>query len=735
MATTTLDTITIPLTGETVSLKLPPRLQALRGRALAAQRMPQPPAPETSVISRLQVAYELADARAWAAHTDEEDWLIWRARRCAGRLAAMPFDLEPGELLPGKPSFRQSPGDEQGALGAAREVLATIPPYPGGDSGHFHPDYEKLLRVGVRGLLHEIGERSRRPDLTEEQGHFYAACRIVMQALSEFIARCGDECAAMADTDPEGAEDWREVAEACRHIATEPPRTFREAIQLMFLAEIALWFAEDHGLTSPGRLDQTLWPFYQADRAAGRLTPQRALELLSCLFIQMNRILWPGSAVAAMVGGRDREGRNVTNELTYLTLAARMATRLVYPTVGLAWHEGTPGELTDFAVEMLATGVGDPAFFNDELIPLGLRDHGVSEPDSFNYMNSTCVEIKVCGASNMWVTAPYFNCPQGLLDVLGDIAAGRVPAPGTFDELQEGVRANLAAKVAQAAANLDAVWQRRAVHACFPLASCLISDCLEKGQDFDRGGARYNWVENSFVGLANLVDSLITVRELVYGSGELTLTDLWAALQADFAGYEDLRQRLQHRLPHYGNNLEEADALAAEWACFLMDTTEANTVGPHRYVPGFFCWVMHERMGSETGATPDGRHAGWPLADGAGGAQGREVSGPTAAVLSTTCWPHRRVLGGLVHNAKFPSTIFRTAEDRQALRAIIETYLRRGGFEMQVNVVGQETLLAAREHPEQYEDLLVRVAGYSDYFVHLCDKMQQEVIARAEHRL
>jgi formate C-acetyltransferase len=737
--TTLPDTIAIPLIGDAVSLELPPRLQALRERALAVQREPQPPIPELT----------LADARAWSAHTEDEHWLIWRARRCAERLASLPFDLEPGELVPGKPRFRHPSAEEQPALANAAQILSTMPPFPGGDTGHFHPDYDTLFRRGIGGLQHEIAAHLRRckagtcrealslpkgapPD---EQAVFYEACRIVMQAFSGFIARCGEECAAMAEQDSEGADDWREIAAICAHIATEPPRTFREALQLMFLAEIALWFAEDHALASPGRMDQTLWRFYEADRDAGRVTPQRALELVSCLFIQMNRILWPGSAIAIMVGGRDREGRNVTNELTYLCLAARLATRLVYPTVGLAWHEGTPSELTDFAIEMLATGIADPAFFNDELIPLGLRDHGVSETDSFNYMNSTCVEIKVCGASNMWVTAPYFNCVQGVLDVLGDVTAGRVPAPQSFHELQEAVRGNLKAKIDQAAAHLDAVWQARAVHGGFPLASCVIADCLQRGQDFDRGGARYNWVENSFVGLANLVDSLIVIRELVYETSELSLDELWQALQADFAGHEPLRQRLLHRLPRYGNNLPEADALACAWADFLMDATEANTVGLHRYVPGFFCWVMHERMGSETGATPDGRPAGWPLADGAGGAQGRETCGPTAAVLSATCWSHRRVMGGLVYNAKFPRSLFRTAQDRQALRQIVETYLRRGGLEMQINVVGKETLLAAREHPEQYQDLLVRVAGYSDYFVHLCDKMQQEIIARSEHGL
>ena len=166
-----------------------------------------------------------------------------------------------------------------------------------------------------------------------------------------------------------------------------------------------------------------------------------------------------------------------------------------------------------------------------------------------------------------------------------------------------------------------------------------------------------------------------------------------------------------------------------------MTATESNRIGPHCYVPGFFCWIMHERMGAETGATPDGRPSGWPLADGAGAAQGRELNGPTASVLSTTKWSHRRVLGGLVHNAKFPKSLMQGAGARQALRHLIETYLRRGGFEMQINVVGKETLLEAQRHPEQHQDLLVRVAGYSDYFVHLPPKMQEEVIARTEHVL
>jgi len=707
------------------ALALPADLAALREKALALHRGPQHGIPE--II--------LSDARAWAAHAATEDWLLWRARRCAERLRALPVDLEAGEGVVGKPRFRPVEATEVPALEAAKQTLASMPPYPGGDAGHFHPDYEALLADGIEGILGRIGRLRARPGLTTGQQVFYDACRIVMEGLSLFVQRVGDACEERAEADAAHAAAWRRQARVCHAVVSAPPRTFHEAIQLLFLAEIALWFAEDHGLASPGRLDQTLWPFYEADLQAGRVTPREAFELISCLYIHMNRILWPGSAVAVMVGGRDRQGRDVTNDLTYLCLAARQATRLVYPTVGLAWHRDTPDELTEFALRLLATGLGDPAFFNNDLIADGLRDHAVREEDVHHFMNSTCVEIKVVGCSNMWVTAPYFNCPQGLLDVMAAVGRGEEAEPESFAALEERVRGNLAGKVRRAAQTLDAVWQARGERACFPLASCFIKDCLERGQDFDRGGARYNWVENSFVGLANLVDSLLAVKHLVYDRRELTLRGFQAILAQDFAGHEALRQRLQNTVPHYGNGHPEADALAGQWAGFLIAATESNTIGPHRYVPGFFCWVMHERMGSETKATPEGRRAGWPLADGAGAAQGREACGPTAAVLSTTTWSHRPVLGGLVQNLKFPGELLRSAAARRAARGVLETYLRRGGFEIQVNVVGRETLLEAQQHPERYPDLLVRVAGYSDYFVHLNRNMQDEVIARTAHEV
>ena len=718
--------LSIPGVEGTFSWSLPPDLAALRDRALALHQEKGPahtPIPELT----------FSDVRAWAAHADDEDWLIWRARRCAERLRCMPLELEPGERIVGKPRFHDPSPEEEAQLEGAQSVLATMPPFPGGDPGHFHPDYDKLFRLGVGGILQEIDGRRREAGGNSEKRTFYDACHMALEGMATYIRRVGDACEEMAGQEGRSRASWLHLAAICRRVTTEPPETFYEAIQLMFMAQVALWFGEDHGLTAPGRMDQTLRRFYQADLTAGRTTRREAFELICCLFIQMNRILRTGSAISVMVGGRDGQGRDVTNELTYLCLAARLATRLSYPTVAVAWHERIPTELMDFSIQMLSRGIGDPAFFNDELIVEGLREHEVSEEDSYNYMNSTCVEIKVVGRSNMWVTSPYFNLPLSLLEVMASVAGDDVPQPKTYAELEGRVREKLSRRIGEAAQRLDRTWRDRAERGCFPLASCFVLDCLALGLDFDRGGARYNWVENSFVGLANLVDSLVAVRHLVYERRELSLAQFHEILRQDFQGQEALRQRVLNTLPKYGNDQEEADELARKWGEFLIESTESNTAGAHRYVPGFFCWVMHERLGSQTGATPDGRRAFWPLADGAGAAQGRETHGPTASVLSTTKWCHRQVLGGLVHNAKFPKRLFEDAQSHKVLRDLIETYLRRGGFEIQINVVAKETLLAAQEHPEKHADLLVRVAGYSDYFVTLNRKVQDEIIARTEH--
>lgn len=711
--------VTLPGGLEALSLRLPEDLEALRRRARRQQQGPRLGCPELKLI----------DARAWEEHSEDEDWLEWRARRVAARLDGLPIEVEPGERVVGRPRLHPPTDEERAELERAVEVLSSMPPFPGGDRGHFHPDYERLFRLGIGGMLDQIAEAAQKAG--PERGAFYDACRTALEGLKSYARRVAAACRRASSGGAAGAERLRTLADVCEGLSTRPPETFHEAAQLMFLAQMALWFGEGLLLTSPGRMDRTLGRFYESDRRAGRLTRSEALEIVCSLYIQMNRVLWPGSAVAVLVGGRDGTGRDTTNDLTYLCLAASRAAGLIYPTVGLAWHRETPAELMDFAVEMLGTGAGDPAFFNDQVIRDGLREHGVSDEDAAGWVNSTCVEVKLAGASNIWVAQPYFNLPQALLEAM-EPAAETDPGPESFDELLARVKSNLSAKIEREAERLDGVWRARAERGGFPLASCFVRDCLEAGRDFDRGGARYNWVENSFVGLANLADGLVAVKTLVYEEEELTLAEFHAVLERDYEGHEPLRRRILRRLPKYGNDLEAPDGLARGVAEFLIEATEAQTVGPHRYVPGFFCWVMHERLGSQTGATPDGRKAGTPLADSAGPAQGRDVRGPTASVLSTTKWNHRGALGGLVHNAKFSRKMFRSSEDRAAIRDVIETYLKRGGFEIQLNVVSADELRDARDHPERHEDLIVRVAGYCDYFTHLNQNMQDEIIARTE---
>jgi formate C-acetyltransferase len=717
--------VNIPGLDGPLQLDLSPALEELREKALATKGM------GPAYWNATSVEMHDAMAGAWSGRDPREDWQTWRARRFAARATSMPIELERGEPIVGKPRLRVPTAEEATRID---QIVARMGPVatPGGDDGHFHPNYERVLGLGVGGMLERIDALARAHRGDPGKAVFYAACRTTMEAFQSYIRRVADECRRMAAATPAEAGHWNRVASVCSQCASEAPATFHEACQLMYFVFITSWVADDHGMTCYGRMDRTLNRFYEADIAAGRLTPKAALELISAMYIQVNRICPVNLADGVIVGGQDGEGRDVTNTVSYLCLAARRATWLSYPALGIAWHEGTPGALFRFGIDMLAAGINDPAFFGDDLIAGGLQDHGVSVEDSHNWMNSTCVEIKTAGTSNVWVATEYVNCPGHLMEAMRREAAGEwAPAAG-LQELQDRIRRLITENVGSTATALDAEWRKRMEIGCFPFASCLIDDCLERGLDHDRDGCRYHWAENSYVGLANLVDSLVAIDELVYSGGEMTLAELYAVCQTDFQAHEPLRRRIISRFPKYGNSDARPDALAGAWATFLSDMTETFSVGGHRYVPGFFCHMNHLWLGEKTCATPDGRFAGKPFADGAGAVQGMDRSGPTASVLSTTTWSHRKSLGGLVQNVRFSGSMFQDPSDREAVRNLIETYLRRGGFEIQVNVVSPEVLRDARKNPEAYRDLVVRVAGYSDYFTSLPGALQEEVIARTE---
>ena len=330
--------------------------------------------------------------------------------------------------------------------------------------------------------------------------------------------------------------------------------------------------------------------------------------------------------------------------------------------------------------------------------------------------------------SNAWVASPYTNMAQLLLDVMDREYK-------SFDALLEAFFVHLDNTIHENWEKQQELRRIRAEHAITPLLSCFVHDCLENGTDIEKGGARYNWIMPSFVGVANVVDGLYAMKQLVFEEG-MTMAQLRQILADDFKGEEELRQRILTKISKYGNDDDRVDELFGKITEHIIAQCEQYTCMHQngKLVPSVFCWEKHVRMGLETGATPDGRKGGFPLGDGSGPCQGREMKGPTASILSSTKWEHKKLIGGVAVNLKFSKKAL-GAQSHEVMKQLIKTYVNRGGFELQINVVDAETLKQARQHPEQYRDLVVRIGGYSDYFVRLSDEMQQEVILRTAHEV
>ncbi len=709
-----------------------PRVQSVRQRILNAKKRRNGGG---AIPGEQRV---LVDASALKA-SEGQPWVVRCGLRTHRRLAALALAVDDLDLLAGRPVSnpewmpRKAGGlVPDAAFDEAQRYLNTFGPTPG-QTGHCEPEFGDVFESGLDGLRRKI--RERRPSVSPEQALTLDAFAEAVDGLGTLIAHAARAAeAAEATAAGERRRELAAMAESCRHLVNGAPRTFAEALQLLWFVLLGVSYGDQAALVVPGRLDRTLAPFYDRDVAAGRLTPAKAVEWVEALYLLINDYVADGLAMSVMVGGRDAEGRDTTHALSYVCLEALRRTRLVYPTVGVCWHEGTPDALTALAVGLIADGYSTPAFFGDETIQKGLRLYGVPPDESGRYINSTCVEITPCGASNVWVASPYFSTCRLLREELAEQARRGAAAAPTFAVFLEGYLGRLRETIRAAAAGLNEARDLRQRHGGKPLQSVFTRDCIGRARDIDDGGALYNWVECSFVGLANLADSLHVIREEVYGRRALSLHELDALLQANYEGHETERLRFINGHAKYGNSCDDVDALVGCVVAAAKAECDRHRMRPDGspFVPGAFCWVMHERLGSECGATPDGRLAGMPFADGGGPAQGRERRGPTATILSTTSWDHAPMIGGVALNLKFSRALLNGPEAARRLQDLIVTYLRRGGFEVQVNVVDREALLQARAHPEQYGDLVVRIGGYTDYFTRLSPAMQDEVMMRTE---
>ncbi len=638
--------------------------------------------------------------------------------------------IDDKELLVGKSNLPLSDKEMQ-EFQELKPFMSSVAPTYGQDS-HMAIDYELLLSKGIKGIIEEIDSLSE--NCSDSSKDFYYSCKECLLAVVDFSNRYSLVAKQMAEEEKneQRKAELAEIARICETVPYNAANSFVEALQSVNFLTFCLFFdpmrfnAQQFQLGHP---DRYLLPFYEKDIKSGKIDYETARLYMDCLGIMINNHVPNGLSSGYMVGGTDRNGKVVQNDLTEIGMKVIDDIRLVYPAVALCYTEEMDDKYLKQACEILSHGCSHPAIFNDKLIQKGLQSYGVSVEESREYIHSTCVEITPVAASNIWVASPYHNLVQFLLDSLDHEYE-------TVDELWQEVLKRLDAAVAHWHGKFANSRKKRAEFGLNPLLSCFVNDCLYRGKDIEKGGGRYNWIMPSFVGMANLIDSIAVIEELCFNQKKYTIARIKEIIDADFTGFERERQEFLQKVAKYGNDDDKVD----KWCVMLTDhlnelcQNAAPKDSDALLVPSLFCWIQHTLLGGKTTATPDGRKAGFPLGDGSGAAQGREQNGPTASVLSTTKWDHTPFLGGVALNMKFSKKMF-SEESVEKLMGLIKVYIARGGFEMQINVVDKETLIKAKEHPETAADLVVRIGGYSDYFVRLSENMQNEVILRTEHEI
>jgi formate C-acetyltransferase len=616
---------------------------------------------------------------------------------------------------------------------------------------HVTPDYAAVLERGFEGLLAEV-EAQREREQPGEARAFLEAAAIGARAAIAFGRRWSEHCAAEARREPrsERAAELRELAGILARVPARPARGFHEALQSVFLAHVIVHQESfQHGV-SFGRLDQLLHPYYERDLAAGRITRERAVELLGCflgkaaellpLFNRMATEYFSGlsSASGITLGGVDGEGRDATRELSFLALEAYDRMRLRQPNLHLRVHPDSDAALLRRAHEILKRGGGMPALFNDAAVVPALEGLGYETRDARDYSIVGCVEWGVPAKSFPAAGACFLNLAAALDRALhGGRHADEGGRPADFASmgaLFDAFRAELDAAVREAVAGNDAIERAHALHRPTPLLSLLVRGCVETATEVNAGGARYDSTGLQGIGLADVADSLAALEALVFEQRRHALPELMEAVDADFAGAEPLRRRLLERVPKYGQDRGRPEHWArsvAELFCSLVRRHRNPRGGP--YLPGFWTMTTHVGFGRRLGALPSGRRAGEPLSDGVSPANGCDTQGPTASMLSAAGLAGLPVGNGLCLNEKLDPWFVRGDAGTQLMDGLTRGYFGAGGMQVQYNVVDPAVLLDARAHPERHRDLVVRISGYSAYFNDLTEEMKDDIIARTLH--
>ena len=625
---------------------------------------------------------------------------------------------------------------------------------------HVALDFPRVLREGMEGFRDRVAARLSSVDggdpFALHQRTFLEALLHLCEATIDFAGRYAALARRMAGEtlDPGRREELLQIAAVCDRVPAKPARTFREALQSFWFIQLIPQIEGNGFSITPGRFDQYMYPFYRADVEAGRLTPEGAQELLECLWIkfsELSRVDDGGMAEISAgyasgqnlcIGGKTAGGEDATNDLSFMCLAANEHLQLPQPNFTLRLHKGTPHDLLNAAVHVIARGNGMPQLLNDELIIPSLLNKGIPLHEAREYIPVGCDEITVLG---MWgrCNGGYINLAKALELALNNgrcRLSGQPVGPTTgevtdlsgFPDLLAAVYRQVDHAVGCMIAEANATDLVHAELAPLPFESLLVPGCIEQARDVTLGGARYNFTGPVGVGTATVGDSLAAIKKFVFEEKRLSLAELDRMLDADFAGHEAWRERLISRAPKFGNDDDFVDALVVSLTNRFFDQVEKgrNPRGGGM-LPALYSVTAHVGAGKRVGATPDGRQAGTPLSDGLSPTYGRDLKGPTAALRSVAKVDLVRAPNGVIVNQRLAPGLLGTEVGRRKMAQLLRSFVDAGGFHWQFNVVPTETLLEAQAHPEQHRDLVVRVAGYSAFFVDLSRAAQDAIIQRS----
>ena len=629
--------------------------------------------------------------------------------------------------------------------------------------GEVTADYQDVIfKKGFGGLkaeaLAHLAELEPITVEAMEKIDFYRAAVLVSDGIVALANRYADQAEQLARTEREAGRkaELLAIARNCRRVPEQPPTTFHEAIQMVWFTQLGSILSENSLALNLGRFDQYMHPYFAVDIEKGFLTKDQAQELIEALWIKLSEWVWAISSNTAKffagynsfqnltVGGRTRDGRDATNELSYMCLQATENVKTHQPGLSVRIHPDSPDEFLLAVCRLISAGTGFPAVHNDRVGSAMLVAAGLSPEDARDWSNCGCV-VPHFRKVGEWTSAVSVNLAAAVEYALNQgksrldgkqMGLAEQPADGfsSYEEVKAAVFRQIAYLVKHSVIGTITAQQIHAEMVPRPYLSLLVDGCLEKGKDLSKGGAKYNvGPVLTGIGVADMANSLAMIRKLVFEEKKYTLAEICAALDADWAGYEELRQAAL-ACPKYGNDIDYVDSIAVEISEFYHQEIHAYKdyfgspfnsafMGISNYIPA----------GSVIGATPDGRKSGTPLTEGVSPHAGTDLTSPTAAMRSVAKINHDVHSGGTLLNVKLAPELLKTERNLKNLAAIIRAYFALGAFHVQFNVISAETLRKAQEHPEDYRDMLVRVAGYSTQFVNLSREAQDAIIERTTY--